>query len=160
MLYDTPIVHRAKNVHVAIAAGEKVHIINHNESPIQLDACQKVWSWFKGKWWQEKSGDIAANSDVKFEITGPDVMVFVGGKYTSVRDAILERRKTKPADSDLCYHDVIDKPLPGDPLAFEVRLKHSVIFRGSNSPAKETEAKDESQDGPNRKALSPQSSDV
>ena len=86
LLYDTPIVQEIKHVHVAIAVGERVQIINNNEVHIALEPGQNMCSWFKCKWCHETSGDAATGSDVKFDTSSPDTMTFFAPSFLGMQD--------------------------------------------------------------------------
>ena len=65
-----------------------------------------------------------------------DEKVLVAGVYQALRDLVFAQREAAgPSMAKVCYHVVQDKPQPGDPLHFDLELKHTLYFRAADLPA-------------------------
>ncbi len=149
---NQPILHETKllatpGLSIAIAAGSRLWLMNRGENTASLEKWTFLAGFFKGKWWQRKSGQPAAEDlgrNVPFVLCGAHDVVQLGGTCSTIGLLINQRRATSPADAKVCYHELLDQPEPGNPGHFTLHMKHELLFKAEDLPVK---VKKEEEDG-------------
>ena len=116
-----------------------------------MNALSQVAGYFKGNWRQgkQKKADVKDENDdntpgasglppcgpneISFHINGPDDEVQFNNVITTVGELIKDRRETDP-DVKVAYHDMQDKPLPGKPWYFSLKLRSDVRYNVAAPP--------------------------
>ena len=140
-----------KHVHIVLAIGERIFLVNRSDQPQSLEAGTIIAGWFKGKFWQhrdaagepskkktkksEEDGNTPGDLDVSFHLEDADSLVTHEGKLSKVLDLVTKQRVKQP-DCKVAYHTLKDSPKPEQPGWFALDVKFHVYFRTENIPAK------------------------
>eukprot|EP00435_Cladocopium_sp_Y103_P037858 s4511_g10.t1 len=141
-----------KHIHVVLAVGGRVYLVNRTDSEQALEGGTLIAGWFKGRFWQHRSEDGEAppkksrkggndneapsNADILFQLEDAGSHVSFEAKIRTVGSLLLEQRKKMP-EAKIAYHHLNESPKAGNPTWFDLTLKNHIYFRTEGIPTKE-----------------------
>jgi hypothetical protein len=130
-LYKTPLLsgigRDLSSGSLIIKPQHRIYIVNTGDQAIELPEGLMVAGFGKGKFkFKEQEPDANPETHIAFELTNCKDKVVIGTTIKTVKDAVIEKRKTEPIPK-VCYH-TLEEVVGGTVGDFKLTKTHTVLF--------------------------------